>query len=203
MLLLGVQVAWITSPGNSFNPGAHPGTVNSSASYSVDNGNQIPFLVPVLDASNTPYISFQTPILSPGPHSLVVEYGSGVQVQSGSAPLILDYLLIQNLTIPPSTTPGVPNPSSTSGVAIPSSTPGVIIPSSTPGVVNLPGLSKGTIAGVVIGCAIGLALIIFILIWIIRRRFVRVESSEETEPLPRMASLDGLAQPGQNQPGRG
>ena len=170
---LGVQIAWITSPGNSFNPGAHPGTVNSSALYSVDNQNITPFLVAVQNGSNTPYTSFQTPILSPGLHRLVVEY-VGVQVETGSpAPLILDYLLVQNLTIP----------------------------SSSPGAVNSAGFSKGTIAGVAIGSAVGLTLIIFLLIWIIRP-LIKLESSEWSEPVLRMAYLDGQAQHGEGQPGR-
>ena len=95
-------------------------TVNSSASFSIDNGTLFPFLV-TNHSSEDKWAYFQTPILSPGSHRLFVEYGdNGVESLSGSVPLTLDYLVIKNLTIP-------------SFAPIPSST----------------GLSKGAIAGVV------------------------------------------------------
>ena len=137
--------------------------------------------------------------MSPGSHRLFVEYGSGVQVQSGSAPLVLDYLLVQNLTIPSSSTP-LASPSTTSTQA---QIPGPTISGTE--IANRAGLPKGAIAAVVIGSAVGLALIILILMWIIRRRFIKLRGSEMTEvlePIPRMASEDGQADHWQGQPGR-
>jgi hypothetical protein len=71
----------------------------------------------------------------PGLHRLFIEYGVDNFV-NGSAPLILDYFIIQNQTIPPFT----PSPPTHAQ------------------------LSTGAIAGVVIGSFLSLALIIFGLI---------------------------------------
>ena len=111
-------------------------TLNASAQYSIDNGTLFPF--PVI-AQNTVQqynlVSFQTKLLSPGPHHLIVEYGVDNFVE-GSAPLILDYFIIQNQTFPSVTS----SPQSRAG------------------------LSEGAIAGAVIGSLVGLALMIFCLI---------------------------------------
>ena len=91
-------------------------------------------------SSDDPWAYFQIQILSPGSHRLYVECGAtGVDNLNGSVPsLALDYLVVQNLTIP-------------SFAPIPPST----------------GLSKGTFAGVVIasGSLLGFALIMFTLIY--------------------------------------
>ena len=105
--------------------------MNSSAQYSIDGGTFIPFSV---GASSSPFdvynqISFQTPmLLPPQSHRLVVQYRGN----NGTAPLILDHLVIQNLTIPPY----IPPP------------------------YHPKRLSKGAIAGIVIGSSIGLFLIL-------------------------------------------
>ena len=145
--------------------------------------------------------------MSPGSHRLFVEYGSGVQVQSGSAPLVLDYLLVQNLTIPSSSTPlsstPLASPSTTSTTSTQAQIPGSTITGTE--IANRAGLPKGAIAAVVIGSAVGLAVIILIIMWIIRRRFIKLRGSEMTEvlePIPRMASEDGQADHWQGQPGR-
>ena len=82
----------------------------------------------------------------PVSHRLLVEYG--VDNLNGSAPLVLDYFIIRNLTSPPFTT----NPPNTTSLS------------------NTTRLSKGAITGVVIGSLIGLALIMFSLI-----RFIKVK----------------------------
>ena len=145
--------------------------------------------------------------MSPGSHRLFVEYGSGVQVQSGSAPLVLDYLLVQNLTIPSSSTTPLASPSTTSTTVTSTQAqiPGPTITGNEIANRHGAGLPKGAIAAVVIGSVVGLALIILILMWIIRRRFIKLRDSEMTEvlePIPRMASEDGQADHWQGQPGR-
>ena len=86
------------------------------------------------------WISFQTPILSPGSHRLFVEYNGDNDNLNNSVPLVLGGFIVQNRTIPPNP----PNPP------------------------NSVGLSGGAIAGVVVGSVVGLVLI-FTLIWFIRR----------------------------------
>ena len=146
-------------------------TVNASAKYSIDNGTLFPFSVPAQSSTIQQYniISFQTPVMSPGSHHLLVEYGVDNFVD-GSAPLVLDYFIIQNLTSPPFTT----------------SPPNTTSPLNT---TSTRRLSKGAIAGVVIGSLVGLALIIFSLI-----RFIKGKKSAASlgrEPKPYATYSDG------------
>jgi len=73
-------------------------TVNSTAQYSIDNGTLFPFQVVAQNSTVQIYnlTSFQTPALSPGPHHLFVQYSS-----SGTAPLVLDHLIIQTPPLTP------------------------------------------------------------------------------------------------------
>ena len=109
--------------------------------------------------------SFGSPILSPGSHRLFVEYG--VDNLNGSAPLLLDYFIIQNVTGPLFTTrpPYTTCPPNTTTIKSTQS----------------PTITPGTIAGVVIGSAVGLALFIFSLIWTIR--FIKTAISLR-QPVP-------------------
>lgn len=123
---IGIQATWFTAIPSNANI-----TVNSSAQYSIDGGTFIPFPVAASTSVFDFYdqISFQTPILlPPQSHRLVVQYEGNDE----SAPLILDRLVIQNLTIPPY----IPPP------------------------YHAKRLSKGSIAGIVIGSVIGLLLIL-------------------------------------------
>jgi hypothetical protein len=140
-------------------------TVNASAQYSIDNGTLSPFTVVAQNSTIQQYNlpSFGSPILSPGSHRLFVEYG--VENLNGSAPLLLDYFIIQNVTGPLFAT----NPPNTTTTGTQSPT-------------HRAGLSKGTIAGVVIGSAVGLAIIIFSLIWTIR--FIKREKAALRQPVP-------------------
>ena len=76
-------------------------TINATAQYSIDNGTSFPFPVVAQNSTVQQYnlVSFQSGLLSPGPHHLFVEYGVNNFVE-GSAPLILDYFIIQNQTLP-------------------------------------------------------------------------------------------------------
>jgi hypothetical protein len=132
--------------------------VTSSASYSIDNGTLYPFVVSANNSTDQ-WAYFQSLISSPGPHRLLVEYnGPG----DNGVPLILDHFIVQNITIPPP---------------------------STPNTVNGTRLSGGTIAGVVIGSLVGLALIIFILIWFIKGRR-KAAAGLPLEPVLPMAAYD-------------
>jgi hypothetical protein len=119
-------------------------TVNASAQYIIDNGTHFPFTVVAQSSMVQQYnlVAFQTGVLSPGSHHLFVEYGVDNFV-NGSAPLVLGYFIVQNLTIPPFT-PTPPNTTSTTR------------------------LSEGVVAGAVIALLAGLALIVFSLIRFIK-----------------------------------
>ena len=156
-------------------------TVNASARYSIDNGTLFPFPVIAQDTvQQYNLVSFQTGPLTPGPHHLFVEYGVDNFVK-GSAPLILDYFIIQNQTFPPVTTspPSTtsPSPPMTTSPQSPTITP--IVDS------NRAGLSQGATAGAVIGSLAGLALIIFCLIWCIKRKRAAASLGSDT------ANMDG------------
>ena len=116
-------------------------------------------------SSEDPWTYFQAPIFSPGSHRLYVECGAnGVDNLNGSVPsLALDYLVVQNLTIP-------------SFAPIPPST----------------GLSKGAIAGVVIGSLLGFALIMFTLIYLFIWTVRYIKKPKMTAgPIVYMAYEDG------------
>ena len=157
-------------------------TVNALAQYSIDNGTLYPFQVAAQSSAVQQYnlVSFQSPILSPGSHRLLVKYG--VDNLNGSAPLVLDYFIIQNQTIP-SFTPSPPNTQSTQSPTVTQS------PTITP-IVYRAGLSQGAIAGVVIGSLVGLAFITFGLIRFIRRK--KAAASLKQEYKPYAAYGDGL-----------
>lgn len=130
--------------------------VSSSAQYNIDNGILVPFMVA---PSSNPPVSFRSPVLSPGPHRLFVQYSGGTQ-------LILDYFLIQNLTIP-------------SFPTIPTSSTSSTIPTSS--TINSPvslKLSAGALSGIVIGSLVGGALVVLGLIWVIR--FIKRKSAADS-----------------------
>jgi len=142
---IGIQITWITQVAS---------TVNSSAEYSIDNGIQFPFMVAPQSGFG---VAFQSPVLSPGLHRLFVQYNGGNP--DGSTPLILDYFLVQNLTIPSFT----PSPSPT------------ITKTDSP----VSGkLSAGALSGIVIGSLVGGALIVLGLIWVIR--FTKQKSAADS-----------------------
>ena len=132
-------------------------TVNAFAQYSIDNGTLFPFQVAAQSSTLQRFnlVSFRSPVLSPGSHRLFVKYG--VDSLNGSAPLFLDYFIIQNQTIPSVTQSPLNTSTSTQ---IPTVIKG---PTIAPNFYHT-GLSEGAIAGVVIGSLLSLALIIFGLI---------------------------------------
>lgn len=52
-------------------------------------------------SNSVEWVSFQSPILSPGPHRLFVEYYGDNDSSNCSVPLVLEGFVVQNLTIPP------------------------------------------------------------------------------------------------------
>lgn len=148
-------------------------TVTASAKYRIDNGTPFPFTVAAQLTTVQQYnlVSFQTGVLSPGSHRLLVEYGVDNFV-NGSAPLVLDYFVIQNLTIP-SPTPSPPNTTNTQSP--------IVIQTITP-IVYRAGLSQGAIAGVIIGSLVGLAFIIFGLIRFIKGKKAAASLRQEYKP---------------------
>ena len=121
-------------------------------------------------------VSFQTGLLSPGPHHLDVGYGLDNFVE-GSAPLILDYFIIQNQTLP-----SVPQNTTSPQAQIPTSPQAQIPTTTSTPIVYHPGLSQGAIAGVVIGSLVGLALIIFGLIRFIKGKKAAASLVREYKP---------------------
>jgi len=144
-------------------------TVNASAKYSIDNGTLCPFPVAAQHSTVQQYNleSFKTGFLTPGSHRLFVEYGVDNFVE-GSAPLVLDYFIIQNQTQPSFT----PTPSNTTSTQSPTITP----------IDYRERLSERAIAGAVIGSLVGLALIIFSLIRFIKRKNAAASLGREHKP---------------------
>jgi hypothetical protein len=109
LLGLGVSLSWlglVRVPSDfSLTP--------SSGIYSIDGQTPIPFLVPALSGSSSEAlyneVFFKTETLSPGQHEIIVIY----QGNSGTAPLALDALIVQNATSSSSTSSFVPLSSST------------------------------------------------------------------------------------------
>ena len=167
---------------------------DAMAQYSIDNGTAVRFTV----TANTPIQlynlpSFQTGVLSPGPHHLFVEYGVDNFVE-GSAPLILDYFIIQNQTFPSVTS----SPPKTTSSSLPSTTSSILqSPTITPNnIADHTVLSQVAIAGVVIGSLVCLALIIFALIRFIKRKKAAASLGREHK-LDAAYYGDGLASEGE------
>jgi hypothetical protein len=158
----GIQITWITTVAFNAN-----NSLNSSAQYSIDNGTLFPIQVAAHNSTVQTYdlVSFQTPKLSPGPHHLFVQYGPA---NDSSAPLVLDHLVIQNLTIPPFT-PTPPSPTSSISSTSPGSAASAHIPTSTQTHYQKR-LSKGAIGGAVIGSLIGAVIIFILVICYIKRK---------------------------------
>ena len=133
------------------------------AQFSIDNGTLYPIQVAAHNSTIQNYglVSFQTPQLSSGPHHLYVQYGPS---NDTTAPLVLDYLVIQNQTIP-TPTPTPPSTTSTISPTTPASAASAQIPTDTSTGIQTHShaLSKGAVAGIVIGSLIA-AVILFILV---------------------------------------
>jgi len=87
---LGTSLSWVGFVPSNFS------LISSSATYSIDDQTPINFLVPAVSSSGprefSNQIFFRTGQLSAGQHKLVVTY----QGNSGTAPLSLDYFVLQN-----------------------------------------------------------------------------------------------------------
>jgi len=158
---------------------------SSQAVYSIDGQTPILFPVPAAPASDPGatlhnQVFFKTGTLSAGQHKLVVTH----QSNSGRAPLVLDYFIIQNATPPSATSAltGVPGATSIISSSVPS-----IISSGVPSIVSssVPSSSSSNatsnlgskkpppvriIVGVVVGVTLLLLLLLFLLLFYLRRR---------------------------------
>ncbi|KDR68490.1 hypothetical protein GALMADRAFT_160877 [Galerina marginata CBS 339.88] len=95
LYLTGIQLSWF-----SMIP-ADVAIASASATYSIDGESPVSFLLAGLTLGTRDQYNqlfFQTPVLSPGKHHLEVVYGGDTQ----KTPLSLDYLVIQNATVPAS-----------------------------------------------------------------------------------------------------
>ncbi|KAF8163683.1 hypothetical protein B0H34DRAFT_781303 [Crassisporium funariophilum] len=153
----GIQLSWYGFIPQEFPHGPSPAT------YSIDGQTPINFLLkglPQVSGSIYNQEFFSTQALSPGPHKLVVVHeGTG-----STTPLTLDYIVVQNGTIPATNTTSNPN----NGTTAPASNTTSGTKSKTP---------VGAIAGGVIG---GLVLILLAVIGFLflRRRDKRRLSRE-------------------------
>jgi len=170
---IGVQITWVSALFSNL--------PKTAAQFWIDNGTVFPFQVG--DGGESPYalynlVSFKSPVLNPGSHRLHVQSRGN----ESSAPLGLDYLLIQNRTLPTITSSPIPStPSPTQ----------VLTPSPSPPIDNHGGLSKGSIAAIVILSFVGLALVMFILIWVKKRKLA-------TASLPRFENVYQYTAAGQD-----
>ena len=152
----------------------------TSAIYSIDGQTPIPFLVPALSAANARQLYnqafFKTVTLSPGQHELIVTY----QGNSGTAPLALDYFIVQNATSSSATSAltSVPGATSATSSSVPSS-------SSSNSTSNLDS-KKSPLVGIIVGVVGGvIALVLLLLLYNRRRNNLRAQKlKENSNPEP-------------------
>ena len=172
LLDLGVSVSWFGIIPFNFT------LTPTSAIYSVDDQTPISFFVP--DFTGTQSVAlynqvfFKTETLSPGQHELIVTY----QGNSGTAPLALDYFVVQNASATSAlTNTSVPNATSATSSSVPSSSSS----NSTSNLGSMKSPPVGIIAGVVGGVIV---LVLLLLLYIGRRNNRRTQSGlkENTNP---------------------
>ena len=164
LLDLGVSLSWFGII--PFNFSLTP----TSAIYSVDGQTPISFFVPALSSANAlplyNQVFFKTETLSPGQHKLIVTY----QGNSGTAPLELDYFVVQNA----SATSAL---SSTSVPSATSATSSSVLSSSSSNSTSNLGSMKSPPAGIIAGVVGGvIVLVLFLLLYIGRRNDWRTRS---------------------------
>ncbi|KAF8808393.1 hypothetical protein BYT27DRAFT_7337775 [Phlegmacium glaucopus] len=145
----------------SFLPDKFPLTP-SSTTYSIDGKAPASFLVPIGSPELYNQFLFQTGQLSAGQHKLVVTH----QGNNGSAPLVLDYLVVQNA---PSTSTSSAPTGATSTASVPTS--------------NI-GHKKSPPIGIIIGVVCGVIVLVLLLLYIRRRNNRKKRRLSETSYLP-------------------
>ncbi|KDR68491.1 hypothetical protein GALMADRAFT_256714 [Galerina marginata CBS 339.88] len=195
----GVQLSWF-----SLIPGGDVPGAQASATYSIDGGTPVSFLLAGLTAgAMEPYnqIFFQTPQLSAGKHHLEVIHGGNGQ----TTPLSLDYLVIQNAPVQAGSS-GTTGASGTSAGSFSSSTSAgsttsagsSTAPSGTPAGGSNTGLGShspttkskvpiGAIVGGVVGGIIVIVALVFLFIFL-RRRVRKREDVVDYRPVDLAAS---------------
>ena len=177
-MCLGVSLSWFGLILSNF-----PLT-STSAIYSIDNQTPIPFSVPALKDAKAlrlyNQVLFKTETLSPGQHELIVTY----QGNSRTAPLALDYFVVQNASATSALTsvPGATSAISTSATS--SSVPSSSSSNST----SSPGSKKLPLVGIVVGVVGGVIVLVLLLLLYNRGRNIwRAQKSKaklDTKPKP-------------------
>ena len=169
---LGVSLSWLGFVPSNFS------LTPASATYSIDGRTPVQFSVPGLISSNSPplynQVFFKTKTLSLGRHELIVTY----QGNSGTAPLALDYFVVQNGTSSSSTSA----PTSIYGAAPSASSGGSSNPTSNLGsnILPLVGIIVGVVGGVIV-------FVLLLLFYFSRRNKWRAQKLKENpnpEPFP-------------------
>jgi hypothetical protein len=171
-MCLGVSLSWVGFVPSNFS------LTPSSGIYSIDGQTPISFFVPAWVSANNAtgsiialslynQVFFKTETLSPGQHKLVVTY----QGNSQTAPLALDYFIVQNATASSTTSSIVQVPSSSSSNATS----------------NL-GSKKSPRIGIIVGVVGGAIVLVLVLLLYIRRRNNRraqtLNENSNPEPFP-------------------
>jgi len=167
LLVLGVSLTWLGFVPSNFS------LTPSSAIYYID-GQPVSFFVPALSTAGAlplyNQVLFQTGQLSAGQHKLIVTH----QGNSGTAPLALDYFVVQN-AMSPSATSALASATSTISSSVPSG-------SSSDSTSNL-GSKKSPPVGIIVGvvCGVTVVLLLLLLLYIRRRKHRRaLELSENS-----------------------
>ncbi|KAJ3511653.1 hypothetical protein NLJ89_g3970 [Agrocybe chaxingu] len=157
---VGISLQWY-----GFVPSISTANGPSTAGYKIDGGEEVNFTLAGIPAGSpaggfSNVLMFETPRLSPGRHQLeVTHYGS-----SASTPLSVDYIFIQNATIPSGSSTSSSSSSTASGSVIPdsSSTTGSTSGSSSTTstgtglpINNVAESEKSTPVGAIVGGVIG------------------------------------------------
>ncbi|KAF9559301.1 hypothetical protein CPC08DRAFT_637960 [Agrocybe pediades] len=153
---IGSSLSWV-----SLIPSDQP-RGSSSATYAIDGGTPTSFFLSGLQPTEMAQynkIFFQTPQLSPSQHRLEVVYDGN----SGVTPLTIDYFVVQNSTVPSTST----SSSATSQASNPNTSASNAVVTVVP--VNSKKTPVGAIAGGVVG-GILLVAIIAVLLLMFRRR---------------------------------
>ena len=172
--VLGVSLSWLAFIPSNFS------LTSTSAIYSIDGQTPINFLVPALSAANSRQlynqVLFKTETLSPGQHKLVVTY----QGNSGTAPLALDTLIIQNATSSSATSAltTIPGATSATSSTVPSNPTSNLDSRKSP----LVGIIVGIVGGVIV-----LVLLLLLLLYNRRRnnrraQKLKLEENSNLEP---------------------
>ncbi|KDR68488.1 hypothetical protein GALMADRAFT_146165 [Galerina marginata CBS 339.88] len=171
---VGIQLSWFAMISHNFSSPPGPAT------YSIDGGTPISFLVPgssPVDRYNQ--LFFQTPQLSPGKHHFEVTYDGNEE----TTPLSLTYLVIRNATVPGSLSASGTPAGAVSSASSTSASSGS--PKITDSAANSRARSGAIVGGVIGGVAGGIVAILAltVLLFFFRRRSRKREEIKDRNAL--------------------